>query len=134
MHGHRGFAGTGSTLYNQIMLGLLPNHLILFLLDGGNDFSQNGALILGQVLGKKFVVCHYIGIIEILKLFVLNFISTLSAQLDFIVSFAANGIGSLPQGCIVIHTGNGSSPVNYLRLRRIVRNDGTTDIIHFILL
>ena len=63
MHSHCGLAAARHALDDQIGKGGLADDGILFLLDGGNDLSQHGILVFGQILHQQFVAGGHITVI-----------------------------------------------------------------------
>ena len=64
MHGHGGLAASGHSLDDDVLKGGLADDLILLLLYGGDDVSQDGVLVLGQVFYQKLVCGGGVIVIE----------------------------------------------------------------------
>ncbi len=113
MHGHRGFSRARHPLHNHIVIGGFSDNLILLLLNGGNDFSQNRLLVFGQILCKKLVVGNYLAVKKIQQLSAFNFISTLARQINRNIHIPRRPVAAFSQIVFVICVCHRRAPVHH---------------------
>ena len=113
MHGHRGFPRSRHALYDHVVVGRTADDIILLLLNGGDDFSQHGLLVFCQILRQQIVIGHHLGIVKIQQPSILNFIGTLSLQVNFDPSASRHGIAAFSKSVFIIGIRHRRAPVHH---------------------
>ena len=115
------------------MLRLLPDHVVLLLLDRRDDLSQHRLFIPGKIPREQLIVRHYIRIIEILQPVVLDLIGALPGQMNLITPLPLDRVRHIPQRGSIVDACDRRTPVDHHRLIRILCDDGTPDIVGLLL-
>ena len=113
VHGHRGFPRSRHALYDHVVVGRTADDIILLLLNGSDDFSQHGLLVFCQILRQQIVIGHHLGIVKIQQPSILNFIGTLSLQVNFDPSASRHGIAAFSKSVFIIGIRHRRAPVHH---------------------
>ena len=132
MHSHRCLSGAGHSLNDHVCLGGFSDDLILFLLYGGDDLSQDCFLILCQIFVQKLVCGYDIRIIKIFQPVIFNLISPFPPQINMISPLVFYRIAAGPQGVFIINRRHRSSPVNDQRLCISLGDPHSPHIVRFL--
>ena len=134
MHGYGCFSGSGSPLYNDVVIRRFTNNVVLLLLNRRNNFAQNCLLIFRKILCQKLIIGNDFRVEVIEQLSVVNLISPLQIKTDRKLPAIRCTITAFAQSVFIICIRYGRTPVHNHLMCRILCNSSPADIQGFLLL
>ena len=110
------------------MVGGFADDIILFLLDGCNDFSQHSLLVFGKVFRKQFIVCYHFAVVIVQKLSVFDLVGPFQLQVNGDFSVPRRCVAAFAKTILIIGVCYRCSPVNYGLVGSVFENSPLTNV------